>query len=328
MRQHLTIVTVFVALLALRPAAQQPFRGRTDLVSVYATVTDRAGRLIPDLTAADFDVRDDGRSQPLQFFSNDIQPITIVVMLDRSGSMADNFSLVQDAAEQFIRKLNPEDKARIGSFSREIRINPLEFTNKPDELNRLLREGLQDVGPSPVWTAVDRSITALLHQNGRRVVLLFTDGHDDPGPGQVVTELKDVVRRATYDEVMIYSIGLANRDDFLSSFSLHSVIGQAQMGRPGKKNDKVVKPNPGLRRLAELSGGGYFELEWGQDLGATFARVADELHRQYWLAFRPKKLNGKVHTLEVRLKRRDLIVRARKSYFAESQGSGGNQLFP
>jgi len=319
MRLHLTIVTACLAFAALRPAAQQPFRARADLVSVYATVTDRAGRLVPDLTAADFEVRDNGKSQPLEFFSNDILPITIVVMLDRSGSMSDNFSLVQDAAAQFIRKLNHEDRARIGSFSREIRISPADFTNEQETLSQILREGMQEIGPSPVWTAIDRSITALLHQQGRRVVLIFTDGHDDPGPGQVVTELKDVARRATYDEVMIYSIGLANRDDFLSSFNLHNVIGQPQMGRPPNKKSKVVKPSPGLRRLAEITGGGYFELEWGQDLGATFARIADELHRQYWLAFRPNKLDGKVHTLEVKVKRPQLVARARKGYVADGK---------
>ena len=284
-----------LALAALRPSAQEPFRGRTDLVSVYATVLDRSGRFIPDLSAADFEVRDNGTPQRLEFFSRDAQPIAVVVMLDRSGSMADNFALVQDAAEQFVRKLNPADKARIGNFSGEIVIRPPDFTNQQNALIEYLHQGLQDTGPSPVWTAIDRSITALLNQSGRRVVLVFTDGHNDPGQGQIVTELKDVVRRATYDEVMVYAIGLANRED------------------------KVVKPDPGLRRLAELTGGGYSELDWGQDLGATFARVAEELHRQYWLAFRPKRLDGAVHTLEVKLKNRGLIARARRSYVAEAR---------
>ena len=307
------------ALILAQTAAPQPFRSRTDLVSVYATVTDRSGRLIPDLTAADFEVRDNGKLQTPEFFSNDVQPITIVVMLDRSGSMADNFALVQDAADQFVHRLSGADKARVGSFSREIVISPPDFTSQQQTLIEVLHRGLQEIGPSPVWTAIDRSITALLNQSGRRVVLVFTDGHDDPGPGQVVTELKDVVRRATYDEVMVYAIGLANRDDFLSTFSLHNVIGQAQMGRGVRQRTRIIKPDPGLRRLAELTGGGYFQLEWGQDLGATFARVADELHRQYWLAFRPQKLDGQVHRLEVKVRQRELVARARRSYVAEAR---------
>jgi VWFA-related protein len=308
------IVALCVLTPVLRPAAQQQFRGRTDIVSVYATVMDANGRLVPGLTAADFEVRDNGKKQQIEFFSNDQQPITVVLMLDRSGSMADNFVLVQDAADQFVRKLTDDDRARIGSFSRDIVISPADFTNSQAQLSGILKHGLQSVGPSPVWTAIDRSITALLDQSGRRVVLVFTDGHDDPGPGQVSTDLKDVIRRATYDEVMVYTIGLANSDDMLSAYSLHNVIGQASLGRGTRQ--KTVKPDPGLRRLAELTGGGYFQLDWGQDLGATFARVADELHRQYWLAFRPGKLDGEVHRLDIRVTRRDLIARARRSYAA------------
>jgi VWFA-related protein len=313
-----SLVTFAAVAMLAAPAAQQAFRGRTDLVSVYATVMDPTGRLVTDLAAADFEVRDNGKKQQVEYFNNDMQPITVVLMLDRSGSMADNFTLVEDAAEQFIRKLTDSDKARIGSFSRQVVISPADFTSSQSHLAAILRHGLQEIGPSPVWTSIDRSITALMHQDGRRVVLVFTDGHDDPGPGQVATELKDVIRRATYDEVMVYAIGLANRDDVLSPLSLHNVIGQAQLGR-GTTKEKLVKPDPGLRRLAETTGGGYFQLDWSQDLGATFARVADELHRQYALAFRPARLDSEVHKLDVRVKRQGLTIRARRSYVAEAR---------
>jgi Ca-activated chloride channel family protein len=296
--------------------AQQPYRSRTDLVSVYATVTDKTGRLVLDLTKADFEVRDNGKIQPLTYFSNDIQPITIVVMLDRSGSMEENFSLVEEASERFVRELLPADRARIGNFSRQIVISPPAFTNDRAVLLRVLREEMQPVGPSPVWTAVDRSITALLHEEGRRVVLLFTDGHDAPRPGQIYTELKDVIRRSEIDEVMVYTIGLADTD-YSSSWALHNRIGQIQLGRSGRPG--LVKPDPGLKKLAEQSGGGYFELTWGDDLGATFTRVAEELHHQYALAFPPPKLDGNVHKLDVKVLRTGLTARARKSYVAEGR---------
>jgi Ca-activated chloride channel family protein len=292
-------------------AARQQFHGRTDLVSVYATVTDREGHLVTGLTQDDFEVRDNGKVQRITLFSSDPQPISIVVMLDRSGSMEENFTLVQEAAEQFVQKLLPADRARIGDFARQIIMRPDTFTNDRDALVGYLKHGLQQVGPSPVWTAIDRSITALLDQPNRRVVLIFSDGHDAPMRGQVVTELSDVVRRATYDEVMTYAIGLATESG--GSWTVgRGPIGRLSMG----SSHGLDKPDPGLHKLAEETGGGYFELTFHDNLAATFTRVADELHRQYWLAFPPPKLDGDTHKLDVKVKRPELTARARKSYVA------------
>ena len=81
-------------------------------------------------------------------------------------------------------------------------------------------------------------------------------------------------------------------------------------------DQKPKPPDPGLRKLAEQSGGGYFELTWHDRLSDTFTRVADELHHQYWLGFPPARLDGKEHTIEVRVKRAGMTVQARKTYVA------------
>ena len=190
-------VAAAAASLSVLAAQEQPrpYRGGTDVVAVYATVTDASGHLVPNLQKSDFIVSDNGKKQPIAVFSNDIQPITIVIMLDRSGSMAENFELVRDATAEFIGKLLPADKARIGSLSHDIVIRPEKFTDDKSALMAVVRYGLQDIGPSPVWTAVDRSITALLPEGGRRVVLLFSDGHDSPERGQVHTDVKDIMWR-------------------------------------------------------------------------------------------------------------------------------------
>jgi hypothetical protein len=75
-------------------------------------------------------------------------------------------------------------------------------------------------------------------------------------------------------------------------------------------------PDPGLALVAQHSGGGYTEIRFGQDLGMAFAQVADELHSQYLLGFAPPKRDGKIHDIDVRLLRRGLKARARKSYLA------------
>lgn len=78
-------------------------------------------------------------------------------------------------------------------------------------------------------------------------------------------------------------------------------------------------PDPDLRELAAEGGGGYFELHRTDDLGATFARVAEELHRQYLLAFPATARDGRVHTLDVRVRREGMHVRARQSYVAPAR---------
>jgi len=317
----LTIVTAAFVVLAAQD--QQPsFRTGTSLVPIYVTVMDETGRLIPDLTADDFEVKDNGRKRPLDFFTSDVQPFSVVVMLDRSGSMADHFDLIRDAASEFVGQMLPADRARIGSFSEDIRIDPNDFTGDQDELRKILHERLQDSGPSPVWTAIDRSIMAVQPREGRRVVLVFTDGHDDPGRNQVRTPFDEILRKARTDEIMVYAIGFSG-EATPSSFSMGPVMhpgGRFPVpARPSSSSRKVKKPDKGLRTLAEESGGGYFELEDTENLKSTFARVAEELHRQYLLAISPDRLDGSTHQLEVRVKRAGAEVRARKTYVAEAR---------
>jgi VWFA-related protein len=110
---------------ALVAAEQQPtFRGTSDAVRVFATVTDRDGRIVTTLSQNDFEVRDDGKPQPITLFDNSPQPIRLIVMLDVSGSMEGNLPLLRAASEQLFARLRPDDLARVGSFGREITIAP------------------------------------------------------------------------------------------------------------------------------------------------------------------------------------------------------------
>jgi Ca-activated chloride channel family protein len=316
------VVVVGIAVLAAAVSAQQEpvFRAGTRTVPVYVTVTDAEGRLVPDLGRDDFEILDNGRPQAISVFANDTQPIMVVMMLDRSGSMVDNFRLVQEAAERFVTRLLPADKARIGSFSYRIQVDPRTFTNDRDELLRILYKELQDPGPTPLWNAVAVGMTALLHQEGRRVVLVFTDGADNPGNQRATNvSLGDVMKRAREEDVMVYAVGLTGRAPMGGMGRRGGYGGWGRYPPPpggGGGMGRLQKPDEGLAKIAAESGGGYFELDSTDDLGATFARVADELHHQYAMGFSPEKLDGKAHKLDVRVKRPGMTARARKSYVA------------
>ena len=104
--------------------AQSPtFRSGTRVVSLFATVTDAQKRLVPDLTQDEFEVYDNEKLQPIVLFENRIQPISVVVMLDTSLSMTGSIKLLQEAAEQFVMRLLPDDKAKVGAFNDKIEVS-------------------------------------------------------------------------------------------------------------------------------------------------------------------------------------------------------------
>jgi Ca-activated chloride channel family protein len=271
------------------PPGQEPqvFRaGAQTEVPIYATVVDANGRLVPDLERGDFIVTDDGRPVELTQFSNASQPFTSVVMLDTSASMTNNLELLNRAAEQFLIRLMPTDRAQVGAFNDKTQLSG-RLTNNRDELISALRE-LQFGNPTRLNDAIATSLDVLVKIDGRRVVLVFTDGDDTSSK----IGFKTVLERARDEEVMVYAIGLESK--FLGT---------------------TTKPDGGLRKLADETGGGYFELKKSAELGATFSRVAQELRSQYLLGFAPATLDNKLHKLDVRA-RAGHMVRARKSYTA------------
>jgi VWFA-related protein len=292
---RLSLLAVLLAVPLAFPAAplgaaqQGTFRGGTQTVPIYATVLDATGRLVPDLEREHFEIFDDGKRQDLTVFRSDVQPVSVVVMLDTSGSMTLNLELLKQAAEQFVIRLMPDDRARIGSFSDKIRISRT-FTNDRDELIRVLHEDIQFGNPTFLWDAIDESMTALSKETTRRVVLIFTDGEDS---GSQRVKFSHLMARGQSEDIMVYAIGL------------RSVI----MGR-------ITKPDGDLKKLSLETGGGYFELTRATDLASTFTRVADELHRQYVLGFTPALLDGRLHLLDVRVKVDGMTARARRSYLA------------
>src|SRR5207249_5207320 len=209
--RFLTTGCVAAAALAVAHAQQQPptFGTTTRTVAVYATVTDPQGRLAPDLTRDNFEVDDNGVKQELTVFSNDVQPITGIMLLDRSGSMKPNFELEVRAAETFIHGMLAEDRLRIGSFGKDIVIEPDDFTSDRDALFKVLHGDLQREGPTPLWNAIDRAIDKLLLVKSRRVVLALSDGVDEPIDfSGHAKSMKDEMKRAEDNDIMIYAVGM------------------------------------------------------------------------------------------------------------------------
>ena len=286
------IVPAAMVALLLLPAQQQPqqtFRSGVNVVPVFATVVDRSGRFVPDLTAADFEITDNGRPQPITVFESGTMPITMALLVDESPSVARSSDRMIDAVREFGRRFVPGDRATIGAFSHLIRLSP-ELSDNPASVVAGLWTGRPRYpSGTALWDALDAGRDALKNEPGRRVVLVLTDADDNCS----VLLPTDVIPRLEREGTMVYAIGV-----------------KGNAGLPVRE----------LRDVTRDSGGYYFELKDDDDLPATFARVADELHRQYLIGFVPPAADGKTHQIELKSKKSGVTVRARRTYVSAGGG--------
>jgi len=311
-----SIVAASILAAVVLSAAQEPvFRSSSDVVRVFTTVTDKDGRLVTTLTKEAFEVRDEGKPQPIALFDNTPQPVRLIEMLDVSGSMTGNLMLLRAASDALFARLRPDDVARVGSFGREVVIGP-EFTKNIEELRRAVPRSIDPDAPTPLWRAIDTAMDAFNDKSevsARPVILVLSDGKDS-GPISWTTHVAsqaEVIDRARKENVMIYAVAMRSR----TGRPMPPVYGPRDM----QALLAADLPDPGLARVAEETGGGYIEIRLGEDLGSAFASVADELHSQYLLGFAPSKRDGKTHEIEVRVSVRGVKPRARKSYVAPKQ---------
>lgn len=285
-------MTIATAMSMALAAQQAPtFKSGTQIVSLFVTVQDAQKRLVPELVQTDFDVLDNDKPQPLVYFDNSIHPINVVVMLDTSGSMTLTIDLLKQAAEQFLIRLLPDDKGRVGAFNDKIQINAKWSSDRDQMISDV--KNLDYGNGTRLWDAVGVALDELKPIDGRKVILVFTDGDDTESK----MTLGKIIERARIDEVMIYAIGLES-----------NYFNGQRMVR--------TKPDSGLRKISDETGGGYFELTKASELASTFTKVAQELHSQYVIGFTPTLLDNKVHKLMVKMKQPGMTARARRSYLA------------
>lgn len=311
-------VAISIASLTAASPQQPTFRATSEVVPVFVTVLDGSGRLVTTLNQEDFEIRDEGKPQPITLFDKTPRPIRLIVMLDVSGSMQGNLPLLRAGTTQLVERLRREDAARIGTFGHDVAISPT-FTRNAGDLLRELPEAIAPDAPTPLWRAIDQAVSAFpsttlgAGEKGgdeRHVILVLSDGKDSGITSfrERFVSQADVIDRARREDVMIYAVGMRSRGPRNA---------QPGIGIGGLQAALTADlPDAGLARVAEETGGGYTEIRFGEDLGAAFANVADELHSQYLLGFAPPKRDGKVHKLEVKLQQKGMKARARTSYVA------------
>jgi VWFA-related protein len=265
----------------------------TSLVSVTAVVQDKNGAFIRGLGPGDIVVTEDGVKQEVAFFREasapgEKIPLSVVLVLDSSGSMRNNMRFLQEAAITFVNKLEDVDKALVVDFNTGVR-GSAEFTEDVGRLEQFV-EALQAWGGTSLYDAIHYGLNRIKDQPGRKAVIVFSDGDDTTSAlGE-----KDVIDYARAVEATVYCVGIR---------------GGAGLVDRG--------PRGFLRKVAKETGGAYFFPEKVGDLMRVFSGISDELHNHYLLGYSPQRPpDGTWRDIEVKLNRKDAQMRVRKGYFA------------
>lgn len=254
-----------------------------DLVEVYATVTDRQGQPVAGLTASDFNVSEDGSRQRITTFAAGDFPLAVAVAIDRSFSMGERVAVAKSAARAFVGALRPDDEVMVVAVGGETETAAALSTDHRAALAAIDR--LDRWGTTPLYDATVAAIDAVEPAKGRRALVLLSDGTDRYS-GTSSSELLEHARRSN---VLVYAIA----------------IGAA---RP-----------PIFAELAAATGGRSFFEKTPAGLQKTMTVIARELRFQYLLGYAPGRTatgGSEWRSIEVRVNRSDVTVRARDGYFS------------
>ena len=304
MARHRRIALIAAAVLlasAAVPAQQPRFTSGIDLVHVGVTVLDRDGNLVTDLTADDFEVLEDGESQEVRYFSVglasdvDLIPLHLGLLLDMSGSMERTDRFQKTAAIKFLNTLTYAADITLVDFDTEVRVGRYQ----QDDFGRLIERirGRRPEGYTALYDALGVYLDGAFEQDGRKVLVLYTDGIDTRSRISVL-DARDLLRAS---DVTVYAVGF-----------------QREMRTSARQRQRMV-----LGRLTRMTGGASYFPDSVEDLDEIYAAIAEELDARYSLGFvsTNTRRDGTWREVEVRLRttRDDLRrakVRVRDGYFA------------
>ena len=326
-----------LAALTLPVRAQEGFKFKTgvELISVTATVTARDGRFLPGLRKENFTVYDNDERQTITHFSSDRVPVSLGILLDASGSMADDkIGSARRAINRFVTDLlDDEDEIFFMEFNDRVVLRQ-DWTQDRRAIMRAVN-AVNPVGGTAMYDAIAEALpVAASGRHSKKAILVISDGNDSDSKIKV-SELRQAIRES---EVLVYALGIdgAGRGSTQSSPRAPSRppvgfpipgIGQPRPRFPfvspqiiwggGSSNSKDRVNADALRQITDDTGGRTEIIHEIRDLDGATARIADELSQQYSLGYTgPGDKDGKWHRIRVVVSDPSATVRARAGYFA------------
>jgi Ca-activated chloride channel homolog len=329
----------------------------TSLVTIPVSVIDRDGKFIPSLNKRDFRLYEDGVEQDIESFNSVETPFHVALVLDTSNSTMFKFDDIQDAAFAFIKQLRRDDKVMVVSFDSKVRFH-CDFTNDYDELRRAINE-TRVGGSTKLYEAVDKVVDRLGEIDGRKAIVLFTDGVDTASRR---AGFQNTIVKVEESGAIVYPIKYDTEDDQqrggvygpttnswpwpnpspspsgrrrwpFSQFSGQiSHKWQSQQSRFSQWPGRAPSSGGGtsneyrwaaryLQELANRSGGRLYDANTLNNVSQAFSNIAEELRHQYALSYYPtnSKKDGSYRRVKVRVEKTGMIVRARDGYRATAE---------
>jgi len=288
------------------------------LVNVYAIARDAKGGYVGDLAAGELTVLENGRKQDVDRFSSERLPLRIAIVLDTSLSMeGDKLESAVASAVEFLGILQPGDEGLVVAFSDEVRILE-DLTSSRAALEKAIR-GVQAQGGTALYDAIFKASNRLVEFDGRRVLVVLSDGKDEAAnglePGSLHT-LEEAQERVLRNEVMVFAIGLG-RDIAKDAKQLRDnpTAEAKEMDFYGRKPLVSI-----LQGLADTTGGTAVFSPGAGQLRKSFTQVAEDLRHQYRLAYRSDdtRHDGAWREIKVTVARPGVTVTNKKGYYAPS----------
>lgn len=298
-RLVLTLVVMFAAAVVLRAQQQKPdatFRAAVDLVNFGVSVVDKQGKPVIGLTQDDFEIVESGKKQSVQFFSAGdhatAPPLHIGLLLDTSGSMADDLKDARSSAIKFVNTLDHAADVTLVDFDTEVRVarfGPQDYPRLVERIRARKPDG---------WTALYDAIGVYLNgaqeQDGQKVLVLYTDGGDTRSS----LTLHDMLDLCKASDVTVYAIGYMEHQG---------------SGRMQQRSE--------LERVSQLTGGQAYFPGTAKDLDGVYDKIREELAARYSIGYQSTdvRTDGAWRPVEIKLLRKDLKnvrLRTRTGYFA------------
>jgi VWFA-related protein len=306
MNRVLSIVMLFAVSAELWAQDVPTISKTVNLVTLLATVHDKNGRLVHNLTADDFVLEEDGKPQKISFFSQESNlPLTIGLLVDTSRSQTEVLTKESQASKKFLEQVLREgkDEAFVSHF--DIRVETLQgLTSSHSELASALGQlRIPEQYSTLLYSAVQESSNDIMHQQqGRKADILLTDGVAFRDPTSIETAIEAAQRADTILYAIRFSDPIAVTGPMRAAF-------RAAAAEHGKM---------ALKRMSTETGGASYEVTGKQTIETTYSEIEDELRNQYSIGYTPNRPgpDGKYHKIKLKTKNGDLIVSTRKGYYA------------
>ena len=296
--------------------APPPLKLDTLLVQVPVTVSDLGGRYVTDLRREDFTIFEDGIKQEIEFFAPVDESLSIALLIDSSGSTAEQLSIIKKSAVAFVDNLRDDDRVIVISFNDSVEIM-CELTSNREVIRQAIdniRSGEFTQVYEAVYTAVWERLRLV---EGRKAVIVFSDGIDTASSEISDEDTLDAVVES--EDTLVYPIRYNTGPDVKRKLGIGNRIGnlsEPEDERLRKLDQAYRKADEYMHLLATLSGGVVEYADSVNDLRAVFARIATELRRQYLLGYYPvnRQTSKRDRKIFVEVNRKGVRVRARPSY--------------